>query len=572
VVPLGDDPDRRGPIMAEILFSWLGTADLMAPVRDSSEEPGPVYRLLRRHRFDRAYLFNDMPAGGFPAGGVSIGAYVEWVRARVPDLDVQIVAFPNCLAARYRQALEEVDARVNEMARVLAPGDRVHVLTSPGTPAHVLALLVATQRFRPTVWATWKPRETGGERREDVERLEWPFRLYADLSPNPYAGEWRLPVPSEYEPCPEFCTEIVGASEALRGAMWLAERVAPSPDPVLLVGETGTGKELFARAIHARSGRRNERFCEVNCAGIPETLLESELFGHKKGAFTGADCDREGLFEKADKGTLFLDEIGDMPMSLQAKLLRALQGGKIRRVGETEEKSVNVRVIAATHRDLQQLCREGRFREDLYYRLATFVIRIPPLRLRGKDLDRLAARFWEEGCREARRENSELPPAVLSALGGYGWPGNVRELRSVMRWLAWVVPPGEPLGVGHVTAALRQHSPVGSQSVLCRMSDAEFLAGLAAHLDELICRYQQGRVSLETIGSPPRGLLDGFLRPLLFVRAARLARGNLSEAGRLLGRGKLDRSKGDLNGEEDFARQIDERRVREIRGFSDERV
>ena len=199
---------------------------------------------------------------------------------------------------------------------------------------------------------------------------------------------------------------------------------------VLVEGETGTGKELFASAIHYRSQRKDKLFVAQNCAAFPENLLESELFGHKRGAFTGATEEKKGLFEVADGGTLFLDEVGEMPLALQAKLLRVLQEGEIRAIGAAAPKRVNVRIVAATNRNLEKEVAEGRFREDLYYRLKVFPLRVPPLRERREDVPLLAAHFLERYTREFGREIAGFTQPALERLQAYDWPGNVRELEN----------------------------------------------------------------------------------------------------------------------------------------------
>jgi DNA-binding NtrC family response regulator len=201
---------------------------------------------------------------------------------------------------------------------------------------------------------------------------------------------------------------------------------------VLLGGETGTGKELAARAIHYHSARKERRFVPVNCGALPPDLVESELFGHARGSFTGATGDKPGLFAEADGGTIFLDEIGELPLPTQVKLNRALQEREIRRVGDNRAVKVDVRVIAATHRDLKEEARAGRFREDLFYRIHVFPVRLPPLRDRREDIPLLAAHFLEKHARAFRREVEALEPDALRALTGYPWPGNVRELENAV--------------------------------------------------------------------------------------------------------------------------------------------
>ncbi len=225
---------------------------------------------------------------------------------------------------------------------------------------------------------------------------------------------------------------LVFASEAMTRVMAMVRKVATVASPVLITGETGTGKELVARALHAEGGRRGGPFVAVNCSAIAAGLLESELFGHVRGAFTGADRDRQGLFGAADGGTLFLDEIGEMPLDLQPKLLRAVQEGEVLRVGETRPHKVDVRILAATGRDLKDEIAAGRFREDLYFRLAVVDIHIPPLRERQDDIAVLARHFLESAARREGRPAPVLKPDAVAALQGYGWPGNVRELENLM--------------------------------------------------------------------------------------------------------------------------------------------
>ncbi|MEX2157036.1 MAG: sigma-54 dependent transcriptional regulator [Gemmatimonadales bacterium] len=229
--------------------------------------------------------------------------------------------------------------------------------------------------------------------------------------------------------------EIVGSSKAIRHVIGLLEKVAPTPARVLITGENGTGKELVARAIHALSPRAAGPFVEVNCAAIPTELIESELFGHMKGSFTGAFADRAGKFELADGGTLFLDEVGDMSLSAQAKVLRALQEGVISRVGSGKALPVDVRVIAATNKHLDQEIRESRFREDLLYRLNVVPIHVPPLRERRGDISQLVAHFAAELTRQGGLPPKEIEPAALERLTAHAWPGNIRELKNAVERL-----------------------------------------------------------------------------------------------------------------------------------------
>jgi formate hydrogenlyase transcriptional activator len=238
--------------------------------------------------------------------------------------------------------------------------------------------------------------------------------------------------------------DLIGESAGLRNVLFQAEQVAPTDATVLLLGETGTGKELIAKAIHAKSGRRDRTLVKVNCAALPPTLIESELFGHEKGAFTGAVSRKIGRFELADRSTLFLDEVGELPLALQAKLLRVLQEGEFERVGSSITYKADVRLIAASNRDLAAAAREGAFRPDLYYRLRVFPIELPPLRARREDIPVLVWHFLGELGVSLGRKIEHVPAPAMDRLLAYDWPGNVRELRNVIE-RSIILSPGSVL-------------------------------------------------------------------------------------------------------------------------------
>src|SRR2546426_4728467 len=227
--------------------------------------------------------------------------------------------------------------------------------------------------------------------------------------------------------------DLVYRDEAMAKVIKLAQQIAGSDASVMITGESGTGKEVLARYVHTRSNRAKRPFISINCAAIPEHLLESELFGHEKGAFTGADRRRIGKFEQVSGGTLFLDEIGDMPLALQAKILRLVQEQSFERVGGNETVRTDVRMLAATHRDLTAWSAEGKFRPDLYYRLGVFAIHLPPLRERADDLPLLVQHYLRRFSRELGREVREVAPEALERLRNYPWPGNIRELQSILK-------------------------------------------------------------------------------------------------------------------------------------------
>ncbi|MBM4267843.1 MAG: GAF domain-containing protein [Deltaproteobacteria bacterium] len=254
-------------------------------------------------------------------------------------------------------------------------------------------------------------------------------------------------------------TQIVGTSPAMAGVFELMESAAAAPITVLIEGETGTGKELVAQGIHKASSRAEHPFVAVNCAALPETLLESELFGHRRGAFTGATHDRVGLFEAARGGTIFLDEVGEMPAVMQAKLLRVLQEGEIVPVGDNRPRKIDVRVISATNRDLAREVEQRTFREDLFYRLSTFPIHLPPLRERREDVGPIATRMVESVARRYQKEISGIASEALSLLERWDWPGNVRELQNEIERAAALARAGEPITSAQLSGKLTGATP-----------------------------------------------------------------------------------------------------------------
>jgi two-component system NtrC family response regulator len=294
---------------------------------------------------------------------------------------------------------------------------------------------------------------------------------------------------------------LVGSSESMRRLYELLELTAPTMSTVLISGETGTGKELVARAIHYNSPRREAPFVTVNCGALPDSLVEAELFGHRKGAFTGADSNRPGKFEAADGGTLFLDEVGEIPVELQPKILRAIQTGEIDRIGQDHPSRIDVRIVAATNSDLDQAVAEGAFRSDLYYRLAVVQLAVPPLRERRDDIPLLAAHFLARFSERNRRSGLSFPPAVFSLFDRYPWPGNVRELENTVERMV-VLSRGDVLSLDALP---------------------DPIAGAATETDRALLRLPDGGVDFES-------LEKDFIQ-----QALRRTQGNRSQAARLLG-------------------------------------
>ncbi len=252
---------------------------------------------------------------------------------------------------------------------------------------------------------------------------------------------------------------IIGQSKVLLHVLEMAARVAQRDSTVLIRGETGTGKELLARAIHQNSRRKDQPFVTINCGAIPKDLMESELFGHVKGSFTGAFAPKRGKVESADGGTLFLDEIGELPVELQVKLLRLIQQGEIEKVGAPAPLKVDVRIIAATHRNLQNLIEDGAFREDLYYRLAVIPLELPPLRERAEDISELVQVLFVKARQKHNLPNLRLPPGLVPHFSGYRWPGNVRELENIIERLT-VLSVGDEIRLGDLPDFLRCETPL----------------------------------------------------------------------------------------------------------------
>jgi formate hydrogenlyase transcriptional activator len=289
-------------------------------------------------------------------------------------------------------------------------------------------------------------------------------------------------LPSSVKMEEQVCTEpgfegIVGQSAALRGVLRLVEMVATTDSTVLLVGETGTGKELIARAIHHRSRRRERALVKLNCAAIPSSLLESELFGHERGAFTGAIAQKIGWLELADQGTLFLDEIGDIPLELQPKLLRVLQEREFERLGSTRTKRVDARLVAATNRDLERMVAEQLFRSDLYFRLNVFPIEVPPLRERSEDIPPLVRHFVQHFSRQMNRAIETIPSETMQALTRYSWPGNIRELQNLIE-RAVILSTGKVLRVplGDLRTRITPAQDGGKHQTLEQAERAHILA------------------------------------------------------------------------------------------------
>jgi len=487
-------------MLQRILVQWIGHSDLRAMARDlpakerqavlgriggepaKPDDHGPTKTLLLNESFHEIKLLSNYPP-----------EFNQWFRTWT-EQPVEVIpvelASPTDYAAIYRcadQVLSQIKQRRHSASRQLC----LHL--SPGTPAMAAVwLLLGKTRYPATYFETFAGRS---------KEVEIPFDLTVDVIPEFLRSadqHWQHLAahrPSELE----GFEQIVGDSRWLREAVGRAKRVALRNVSTLLLGESGTGKELFARAIHQASPRRDQPFVAINCAALSATLLESELFGHKKGAFTGADHNFAGAFEQADGGTLFLDEVGECHLETQAKLLRALQPidgaaastRTIRRLGDDKESRVNVRIIAATNRDLLESMAQGRFREDLFYRLATVSIRLPPLRDRRTDIPLIAERLLTDINRQFASEEPGYEPKNLSAsakafVKQQAWPGDVRQLYNVLVQAA-VLADQHALSREDLSAALGElPSPTTAQTAL---QGLDFESGF--DLDEHLNRLQR---------------------------------------------------------------------------------
>ena len=461
--------------MPEILVSWIGHADLRAVEESETVGVGPVAQALETITFDAAFLLTDHD-------DEAIG-YLRWLKARVGRTEInmlrQQLTGPTEFGEIYTAAV-----RACEQALAASKGAALTFHLSPGTPAMAAVwILLAKTRFPAAMIES--------SREHGVRTASVPFDISADFLPDllrqPDRELERLSAGLPPE-APEF-DAIVHRSPVMQRAILRARRVAPRSVPVLLEGETGTGKELMARAIHQASPRRDRPFIAVNCGALPPELVESELFGHEKGAFTGADRSRPGYFAAANGGTLFLDEIGELPAAAQVKLLRVLQEGAVVRVGATTPREVDVRVIAATNRTLTEEVAEGRFREDLFYRLAVAVLKLPPLRERPGDVgllaDRLLERINAESASEPGYQGKKLSASARNVLLGHAWHGNVRELSNTLRraaiWTDGSTIPAEDVHDALLPAARDHASTVLDRTLGNGFSLPDLLAEVARH-------------------------------------------------------------------------------------------
>lgn len=490
-----------------VLVAWIGSADLRGPSSADGTDVGPIANALDARSFERAVLLANQDAA-------ETRRFVKWLRDRgSTKIEVEQVELtsPTSFGEIYQAA-----TRV--LARIYKEGDvRVTLHLSPGTPAMAAVwVLLGKTRF---------PAEfIESSKQAGVKSVQIPFDIAAELVPSLYeSADRKLIAQSDERPSAEArFGDIIYRGAEMSRLIRKAQKAALRSLPVLIEGESGTGKELLAKAIANEGIRKGKPFRVINCGAIPSELLESELFGHEKGAFTGAARDRAGYFEEADTGTLFLDEIGELPLPAQVKLLRVLQESEVTRIGSSKARKVDVRIIAATNRDLAVEVAEGRFREDLFYRLAVVVLKIPALRDREGDigllLDALLTRVNEECAEEPGYVHKKISAGARNLLLNHAWPGNVRELQNTLRraavWSEGVTITERDARDALLPSACREK---GSQSGHVDVSNGVDLPKIIAatakrHLEEAL-RVSNGnkRRAAELLGLPSYQTLSNWL-------------------------------------------------------------
>lgn len=457
------------------LLAWLGNSDLRASESSDPADQGPILNAVMAVHFDAVHLLSDHPPP-------KTNAYIKWLAQQSG-----LVATHHPIKLTSPTNHEEIYRATTSVLEGLrgnqsAPDWTFHL--SPGTPAMAsIWLLLAKTRY--------PARLIESSREQGVKEVRVPFELSAEFMPAPRSDtdDILVRLMQGFPPETPAFTAIVHRCAIMKRTVAMAYRLAQHHVPVLIQGESGTGKELFARAIHFASSRSKQAFVAVNCGAIPPELIDAELFGYEKGAFTGAVAGKAGYFESADGGTLFLDEIGELPLAMQVRLLRVLQEREVTRVGATTPKKINVRIIAATNRDLPTEIQAGRFREDLFHRLAVGVLQLPPLREREGDLgliiDSMLASINAEAATLPGYKHKLLDVGARNLMLNHSWPGNARELHNaLLRASIWAT--GDKITVEDVAASLAITVPPKGETILGRPMDQSFslpdlLSSVARH-------------------------------------------------------------------------------------------
>lgn len=404
----------------KILLSWLGHADING--QGSPEEPGPLIRILESEQYKYLYLLHSQPEA-------DVEQFISTIRNK---FDLELISRQAHISSpvHFGDIYREFDAAIEEAHRQIPDGE-ISIQITSGTPAmSAVSILVGKAKY--------PARFIQASREQGVQEAELPFDIATDFLPAlaKHSDQHLTQMMGGYAPDTAAFDSIITRDPCLLSLKQQAAVLAQRNVPVLIYGETGTGKELFAKAIRNSSSRADKPFLVLNCGAIPDELIDSTLFGHVKGAFTGATEARKGYFEQADGGTLFLDEFGELPMESQVRLLRVLQEGTLTPVGSTKEIKVDVRIIAATNRNLVDEIANGRFREDLFYRVAIGVLNLPPLRERKGDLGLLADSLMDvinaEAAIEPGYKDKNISAKAKKLIQSYPWPGNVRELYATL--------------------------------------------------------------------------------------------------------------------------------------------
>jgi DNA-binding NtrC family response regulator len=485
--------------MNKTLVCWIGHTDFRC-ASGMEDGLGPIGQAAKQHDYSAIELIANEPAKSVATFRLEVANYVKWLKT-LTSSPVSVHQVKLSSPMHFGEVFEAADAVV---AQILASGQKPLVFhLSPGTPAMMaMWLVLATTKYPAELIASSKE--------QGVYTPEFPFEIAADYLPRKRAATKGSIVQAAFDErtAPAF-NKIVHSCEAMKLLIARAQRVAQFDVPVLILGETGTGKELFAEAIHNASPRLNGPFVAVNCGAIPKELVEAELFGYVKGAFTGADAARVGLIEQAHLGTLFLDELGELPLDVQVKLLRALQTGEVRPIGSKDARMLDIRVISATHRDLEKAISEQRFREDLYHRLAVGILMLPPLRQRPGDLQLLVdSRLNQLKSALVKGSDSVIPklsPGARTLLNQQPWSGNIRELfNALTRAVIWC--EGETIEKHDMQSALSSFS---AGNVKCPVLDRPFTEGFS--IEELLEDVEKHFIRRALKESPSRAAASRLL-------------------------------------------------------------
>ncbi len=467
---------------SKLLVAWIGKTDLKAAAGESEAGVGPIAQGVHADNYDEIHLLSDFSAS-------ESAPFIKWLSSRT-TATIHLYAAKLTSPINFGEIYERV---IEVMGAIDRLGVQMTYHLSPGTPAMASVWILLAKTTHPAKLIQSSPQS-------GVQEADIPFDIAAEFIPKLlHQSDERLTSLAQGTPDEgsEF-SNIIHRSAAMKRVIAQARRVAIRSIPVLIEGESGTGKELMARAIHKASPRAGKSFIPVNCGAIPPELVESEFFGHKKGAFTGAVADRKGHFERADGGTIFLDEIGELPKAIQVKLLRALQEGEVTPIGSSETRKIDVRVVAATNRTLINEVAGGNFREDLFYRLAVAIIKLPPLRERAGDISLLIDALMQQvnaAAGEIGIKHKKISASAKNLMLQHEWPGNIRELFNTLQRAA-VWSDDETIGVEAIKDAilLSPKALAGSDGILGQALEPgvaleEMMAKVARHYIERALEY-----------------------------------------------------------------------------------